>query len=126
MKVYRLPDQERNAILQSAMRVMSANGNSMDSLLIEADKLLNHDFVIKSKDEEQPTKAETQLTKLIWIEQCKYRFAQHFAKLGYPVEHWDLTIHSELSTYVGTGENDRWQEFSPEQAVSEQLSYWEP
>lgn len=126
MKVYQLPDQERNAILQSAMRVMSANGNSMDSLLIEANKLLNHDFAVKNKEKDELTKVESSLVKLVWIGQCQHIFAKHFAKIGYPVEHWDSVIHNELSIYLGTGENDRWQEFTPEQAVSEQLSYWEP
>lgn len=125
MKVYELPDQERNAILQSAMRVMSANGNSMNSLLIEADKLLNHDFVVKNKEKGELTKVELSLTKLVWIGQCQHIFAKHFAKIGYPIEHWDSAINSELSTYVGTGRDDRWQEFTPEQAVADQLSYWE-
>lgn len=126
MKVFNLPDQERNAILQSAMRVMSANGNDMSALLFEADKLLNHDFAIKNKEKSELTKVESSLVKLVWIGQCHYRFAQHFAKIGHPVENWDSDINAELSTYIGVGENDRWKEFSPEQAVSEQLSHWEP
>lgn len=131
MKIDDLSPDVKNAVLQSAMRVLSSNGNDIDAMLLDANKLISHEFpntdTQVQKIEEHPdySKFQDHFKKLVWKSECFYLFAKHFAATGYPVEHWENTINSELSSYLGSGDDDRWQLYTPDYAVREQLSCWE-
>lgn len=122
MKLTELPSEIRNAILQSAMRLMSES-NDMTSMLAEADKLLKYEFPESRNTYYTPTvkEAENLVAKAKWIAKFTEVFHEFWIKTGYPKMYWRNTLNGELSTWL-YGE---WETTDAESAAKSNISYWE-
>ena len=99
MKLLDLPNEIRNAVLQSAMRVMSES-TDMAHMLQKADLLLNHDFHELSSRCPSVEQAEELVAKAKWIAEFTKVFEVFWANSGYPRKHWRSTLNGELSTWI--------------------------
>lgn len=121
MKLLDLPNEIRNAVLQSAMRVMSESSD-IDHMLQKADSLLKHEFpelIISTPSVEQ---AEELVAKAKWIAAFTEVFEEFWIKTGYPRKHWRNTLSGELSTWVYC---DEWKTTDAASAAKSNISYWE-
>lgn len=122
MKLTELPSEIRNAILQSAMRLMSES-NDMTGMLAEADKLLKYDFPEPGNTYYTPTvkEAENLVAQAKWIDKFTEVFHEFWIKTGYPKKYWRSTLNGELSSWL-CGE---WKTTDAESAAKSNISYWE-
>lgn len=122
MKLNELPHDVKNAVLQSAMRVMSESAD-MTHMLQKADLLINHDFKISeqtlAKDIED---LEEQLALAKWVKAFTDELELFFAKINYPKKFWRNTIQSEMYTWVV---GDEWKTTTASDAAKSNISYWE-
>lgn len=121
MKLLNLPNEIRNAVLQSAMRVMSESAD-MAHMLQKADLLLKHDFPELSTNCPTVEQAEELVAKAKWIAEFTKVFEEFWAKSGYPRKHWRSTLSGELSTWIHV---DEWKNTDAASAAKSNISYWE-
>lgn len=128
MKLNELPTEIRNAVLQSAMRVMSESA-SMTDMLMKADELLSHDFALKSEQyllsEKGVKNLNSRIKQAQWAVDFKKTFTDFWTKTGYPTKYWDNTLSSELSNWLDEFESENWTNTDPVTAANSNISYWE-
>ncbi len=121
MKLIDLPSEIRNAVLQSAMRVMSESAD-MANMLEKANMLLKHDFPEITASYPSVEQAEELAAKAKWIAEFTKVFEIFWANTGYPRKYWRNTLNGELSTWTST---DGWKETDATSAAKSNISYWE-
>lgn len=121
MKLLNLPNEIRNAVLQSAMRVMSESAD-MTHMLQKADLLFKHDFPELIVSHPSVEQAEELVTKAKWIAEFTRVFEDFWITTGYPRKYWRNTLNGELSTWIYA---DEWKNTDAASAAKSNISYWE-
>lgn len=119
MKLNQLPLDVKNAILQSAMRVMSES-TDMAHMLQKADLLLKHDFP-STPYMDSIVDLEERLAKAKWIKEFSDTFEEFWTATKYPKRHWRSTLSDELSGWLC----EDWKTTDGKSAAKSNISYWE-